>query len=320
MYRKYGLKPSVLNENIQIFVQDQNAVKNFLNANQINQNNIAKEFNLLNIVNVPLAYDAIDQGSINSCTANAIAYAYAFDQIKQNNKEQFFPSRLFIYYNERLIGGASYQDSGASFLEGMQCLTKYGACSEIDWPYDVSKLFNVPPQNIYDQALLSKPIKYYIIDLKPYNTVLEITNYIKSILQGGNMIILGFVAYSNFESETVTITGVLSMPSPSDQMIGAHSVCIIGYNDAENAFLCKNSWGYQWGMKGNFYLPYDYVANPNLVIELWIIESVNNPDNISNFSRNFIYPDPNLYVPINEIGIGFIYPYRGATPSGCSIS
>src|SRR5213075_1392308 len=41
-----------------------------------------------------------DQGALGSCTANAIAGALQFDQIKQKASAVFTPSRLFIYYNE----------------------------------------------------------------------------------------------------------------------------------------------------------------------------------------------------------------------------
>ena len=39
-----------------------------------------------------------DQGQLGSCTANVIAAAFQFDQLKQGIAD-FTPSRLFIYYN-----------------------------------------------------------------------------------------------------------------------------------------------------------------------------------------------------------------------------
>ena len=45
-----------------------------------------------------------DQGSLGSCTANAIAAAFQFELMKQN-LPVFNPSRLFIYYNERVLEG-----------------------------------------------------------------------------------------------------------------------------------------------------------------------------------------------------------------------
>jgi C1A family cysteine protease len=60
--------------------------------------NFPKEVDLTRMC--PLVYD---QGSLGSCTANAIAAAVQFCRTKQNYNPDFTPSRLFIYYNEREI-------------------------------------------------------------------------------------------------------------------------------------------------------------------------------------------------------------------------
>ena len=54
-----------------------------------------------------------DQGQLGSCTANGIAGAIHFDRMKQHLQPNFTPSRLFIYYNERVIEGTVNEDSGA---------------------------------------------------------------------------------------------------------------------------------------------------------------------------------------------------------------
>jgi C1A family cysteine protease len=46
-----------------------------------------------------------NQGNLNACTANAMAAAIEFDEIKQGVGRPFVPSRLFIYYNERAAEG-----------------------------------------------------------------------------------------------------------------------------------------------------------------------------------------------------------------------
>src|SRR6059058_539726 len=53
-----------------------------------------------------------DQGQLGSCTANAIGGAIEFDQMKQGLSQIFLPSRLFIYYNERVLEGTTNSDSG----------------------------------------------------------------------------------------------------------------------------------------------------------------------------------------------------------------
>ena len=53
-----------------------------------------------------------DQGQLGSCTANGIAAAIGFDQMKQGVGDVFTPSRLFIYYNERVMEGTVQSDAG----------------------------------------------------------------------------------------------------------------------------------------------------------------------------------------------------------------
>src|ERR1700724_970576 len=61
-----------------------------------------------------------DQGQLGSCTANAIAAALEFDQIKQGLRDVFPPSRLFVYYNERAMEGTISQDAGAMIRDGIK--------------------------------------------------------------------------------------------------------------------------------------------------------------------------------------------------------
>lgn len=79
----------------------------------------------------PVVYD---QGQLGSCTANAIGAAIEFDQ-----KKKFVPSRLFIYYSERVIEGTVASDSGAQIRDGIKSVATQGAPPEKDWPYVISK-------------------------------------------------------------------------------------------------------------------------------------------------------------------------------------
>src|SRR5690349_21226776 len=67
----------------------------------------------------PHCAPVMDQGQLGSCTANAIAAALEFDQIKQKLPEAR-PSRLFIYYNERDMEGTIDSDSGAMIRDGIK--------------------------------------------------------------------------------------------------------------------------------------------------------------------------------------------------------
>ena len=50
--------------------------------------------------------------------------------------------------------------------------------------------------------------------------------------------------------------------------------CAVGYDDAKEAILVRNSWGESWGMKGYFWLPYGYVEQDGLSADYWTIRLV----------------------------------------------
>jgi len=71
-----------------------------------------------------------DRGQLGSSTVNATAAVVDFDHKKQ--AEQFLtPSRLFIYYNERVIENEVNQDSGAELRDGRKTVAGQGACCRI---------------------------------------------------------------------------------------------------------------------------------------------------------------------------------------------
>ena len=85
-----------------------------------------------------------DQGELGSCTANAIGGAIEFDQMKQALPDVFVPSRLFIYYNERVIEGTVDDDAGAMIRDGIKSVARQGAPHETVWPYTIAKFRTKP--------------------------------------------------------------------------------------------------------------------------------------------------------------------------------
>ena len=89
-----------------------------------------------------------DQGNLGSCTAQACACTFSL-----LNKNVFTPSRLFIYYNERLIDNCVDYDVGAYLQDGIYSLVKFGVCNETLWPHIISKFAVKPPDACYEAAL-----------------------------------------------------------------------------------------------------------------------------------------------------------------------
>ena len=206
-----------------------------------------------------------DQGDLGSCVANSTAAAFEYDLRKQR-LTSFTPSRLFIYYNGRVLEGTVSTDSGLMVRDGLKVVNKQGVCSEAEWPYTDAQLTVDPTAQCYTDALKSKSTSYQSVSQ-------NLTN-IKNALASGYPVVFGFTVYESFESDAVTKTGVVPMPSKSESVLGGHSVCLIGYNDATQRFICRNSWGTSWGQQGYFTMPYAYITNTDLAGDFWVIKAV----------------------------------------------
>jgi C1A family cysteine protease len=207
-----------------------------------------------------------DQGDLGSCTANAIGAAFEFELLKDQTKSDFMPSRLFIYYNERVIEGTVRTDSGAQIRDGIKSVNKQGVCSETKWPYDIKKFASKPSAADYKDAL-----KHQVMS---YQRVTRSLSQMKGCLADGYPFVFGFTVYESFESETVAKTGKLNMPKKTEQMVGGHAVMAVGYDDKTKRFMVRNSWGAGWGISGYFTMPFDYLLNGNLSDDFWTIRVI----------------------------------------------
>jgi C1A family cysteine protease len=207
-----------------------------------------------------------NQDKLGSCTANAIAAAYEYDEIKQNEKNVFIPSRLFIYYNERKIEKTIDTDSGAEIRDGIKSISIDGVCSEDLWTYDITKFTECPTQNCYDEAKNHKSIEY--------KKVVQSLEQLKQCLVEGFPFIFGFNVYSSFETQTVAETGNMPMPKEGEELLGGHAVCAVGFDDNKQVFIIRNSWGDNWGDKGYFYMPYAFITNTSQCSDFWTVIKV----------------------------------------------
>jgi C1A family cysteine protease len=207
-----------------------------------------------------------DQGNLGSCTAHAIAGAIEFDQMRQKLEDVFVPSRLFIYYNERVIEGTVDEDSGAMLRDGIKSVNTYGAPHERLWPYDVVKFRTRPPKASFTDGERHRTVSY--------QRVLRSLGQMRGCLAAGLPFVFGFTVYESFESDTVARTGVVPLPHPDETVLGGHAVLAVGYDDKTSRFLVRNSWGVAWGTRGYFTLPYDYLLDPDLSDDFWTIKIV----------------------------------------------
>jgi len=65
--------------------------------------------------------------------------------------------------------------------------------------------------------------------------------------------------------------------TPSATLEGGHIISIVGYNQSQQYWICKNSWGPSWGEQGYFRIAWDQVGIGKFVIESWGVTLRNRP-------------------------------------------
>lgn len=203
-----------------------------------------------------------DQGTLGSCTAQALVGALEF--LEQKDNLPFVDlSRLFLYYNERALIGTISSDSGAMLRDGIKTLAKDGICKETRWPYVVSRFKRKPTKACYREAADHQITSY---------ERLETLNDMHSCLAAGFPFVFGFSVYESFESQEVARTGVAPMPGPDERVLGGHAVLAVGYDEKTARFLVRNSWGTRWGQAGYFTMPFAYLEDRGLSDDFWTIQ------------------------------------------------
>lgn len=227
--------------------------------------------------NCPKVYN---QGDLGSCTANAVAALYEFDQMKEKDCVVFTPSRLFVYYNERVIEGTINEDSGAELRDGMKTINCDGVCPEQLWGYDEKKFAVRPPAKLYTVAKQHKCVIYKRLE--------QTLDQLKQCLLEGFPFVFGFTVFQEFENDVVAKTGMVPMPTKDSVGLGGHAVMCVGYIENKSLFIVRNSWGDDWGDHGYFYMPYAYVLSPELSSDFWTATRVDDPP---------IIPSPKIDIP-----------------------
>jgi C1A family cysteine protease len=210
----------------------------------------------------PPVYNQLQTGS---CTGNAWAAAFQY-MLMQVLMAAWAPSRLFIYYCERAFNQNTGRDSGAMLRDGAKALANFGTCKETTWAFDEDMVTTQPTSASYVEALNHK--------IKEYQSIASDVDTLKQCISEELPFVFGFTVYESFESDYVAKTGNMPIPLNSESVVGGHAVMGVGYDDSKNAFIIRNSWGEDWGDGGYFYMPYNYISNPQLASDFWCMKSI----------------------------------------------
>lgn len=211
----------------------------------------------------PYMPSALDQSTLGSCAANAMANDLCFLYGKETGAV-FHPSRLALYYDCRvkIEGSPADQDTGVTIADMCKSVQEYHACPEADWPYVVANFAEAPPAKAVADAELHRRFKYLAVP--------QTSEGIKTALADGFPVICGIEVYPGFETQATAETGVVPMPDPAkERSLGGHAQLLIGASDNRKAFLSLNSWAPSWGIGGCCWIPYAYILDPDLASDFW---------------------------------------------------
>lgn len=201
-----------------------------------------------------------DQYRLGSCSGNALVGAYELLTNLIYPAKQQELSRLFVYYNARLIAGDENADAGAYIVHTIEAVRRHGICTEKIWPYDIASFAITPSAESYADAASR--------NIKNYARLSNISDMIDA-LTNNHPVVFSTKIYSNFD-DIGTGNFVVTSPAWFDVFRGVHAMCAVGYNLEKNTFIVRNSFGTEWGLAGYCDMTFEYAAKE--FIEMWIFD------------------------------------------------
>ncbi len=200
-----------------------------------------------------------DSGQEGSVVGFALAATMEY-QVRRKFGKNLVLSPREIYNLTRQQENTANQDAGALIQDAIKVLAKIGAVPEEAWPYKAGDYAASAPPTV-------KTAEHYKI---AFSRQLSGLAEVKAALQAYGPVVAGISVYDSFETGAVAKTGIVSVPSAGEKIVGGHAICIVGFDDRKRLIKFANSFGPDWGDHGYGYLPYDYV-NKNLFSDSWLI-------------------------------------------------
>jgi C1A family cysteine protease len=211
---------------------------------------------------IPNSVPIFDQGSLDSCVANATCGAFEILANVANSNDLTVLSRLFLYWNARVYIQQTNQDAGCYIHDALNSLSLLGICQETLWPYIESEVLVQPPITAYQQANANTITGFSQI----IETGTALGDMIVLALQANHPVVFGTLVSSAFAEYSGNGIGIVwDIPNESD-IDGGHAMVICGYQinaDGTRNFLIRNSWGATWANNGTTWFTEAYIEWSN---------------------------------------------------------
>lgn len=218
-----------------------------------------KEVSLPSLVDLrPAVSPVYNQLTLPSCTS--VAVVSLLEHLELRGTGKYTPlSALYLYNHTRAWqGNLGKRPDGAWGREVLNALDVWGCATEYEFPYD-PKGWGAMPTALWNVKPYQRKIER--VPLKSREAMLNSLN-------AGYGFIMPIAVYDHiyqYYHSRVANTGMSSIAEHGERIVGNHTVFVCGYkfDDEVGAgggrWLCKNSWGKEWGYDGYFWLPFSSV-------------------------------------------------------------
>lgn len=155
-------------------------------------------------------------------------------------------SPLYVYY-------PSGPDDGMTFYSAFDIMLRKGIPPETERPYDPNRS-NTEQFYAPITELQRKNAAPYKINNFRYINRYRMIDDIKQAVANGDPVMVGIEVYPNFDSTPPT--GIVP-PVGEKKSRGGHALVVVGYDEENQWFIMRNSWGERFGDKGYAYMRYD---------------------------------------------------------------
>ncbi len=104
--------------------------------------------------------------------------------------------------------------------------------------------------------------------------------------------------YMEVYSDFYHYTGGVYEPTPGAKKEGGHAVVLVGYNRNENYWICKNSWGENWGESGYFKIRMGVCDTGKWVLKVWGVNIVGRPPVLSSIPSQTVKEGEQLLIQL----------------------
>lgn len=213
----------------------------------------------------------LDQGAEGACTGHGLRTSTTVALKKVFNLDPFDPSPAFYYFNGRRLTLSTEQDSGCSIKDVVMAAQIWGMASNIRnqvgaFPYVAGDYKQQPPDASYKAARCRTVLSQTAITQDPTTLTGLLAMQIAPLI--------GIAVYESFESDETAKTGIVTLPQAGEQLLGYHCLSVIGHDYPKRIYRVRNSWGPEWGDKGDCWIPFDYLANHELADDFHIVNRI----------------------------------------------